>query len=135
MNSSEFAACAAGAAGYLSKDMELASLPRALRGSLDGEAAISRRLAMHLRSSTTGPLRRVGWACAPCARRSRIASGRSWTFCQAARGPTTSRACFVLSTETVRSHLKNLYRKLEVRSRDEAVEAAVRMRELGGALA
>ena len=31
----------------------------------------------------------------------------------------------VLSTETVRSHLKNLYRKLEVRSRDEAVEAAV----------
>ena len=38
----------------------------------------------------------------------------------------------VLSTETVRSHLKNLYRKLEVRSREEAVEAAVRMRELGG---
>ena len=48
----------AGAAGYLSKDMELASLPRALRGSLDGEAAISRRLAMHLvqhyRSAPTG---------------------------------------------------------------------------------
>jgi NarL family two-component system response regulator LiaR len=38
----------AGAAGYLSKEMELASLPRALRGSLDGEAAISRRLAMQL---------------------------------------------------------------------------------------
>src|ERR671939_110780 len=48
----------AGAAGYLSKDMELASLPRALRGSLEGEAAISRRLAMHLvqpyRSAPTG---------------------------------------------------------------------------------
>ena len=38
----------------------------------------------------------------------------------------------VLSTETVRSHLKNLYRKLQVRSREEAVEAAARMRELGG---
>ena len=38
----------------------------------------------------------------------------------------------VLSSETVRSHLKNLYRKLEVRSREEAVEAAARMRELGG---
>ena len=38
----------AGAAGYLSKDMELASLPRALRGALDGEAAISRQLAMQL---------------------------------------------------------------------------------------
>jgi len=36
----------------------------------------------------------------------------------------------VLSTETVRSHLKNLYRKLEVRSRAEATEAAQRLREL-----
>jgi ATP/maltotriose-dependent transcriptional regulator MalT len=36
----------------------------------------------------------------------------------------------VLSTETVRSHLKNLYRKLGVRSRDEAAEAARRMRDL-----
>ena len=36
----------------------------------------------------------------------------------------------VLSTETVRSHLKNLYRKLGVRSRDQAAEAARRLREL-----
>ncbi len=36
----------------------------------------------------------------------------------------------VLSTETVRSHLKNLYRKLGVRSRDEAAEAARRLRDL-----
>ena len=36
----------------------------------------------------------------------------------------------MLSTETVRSHLKNLYRKLGVRSRDEAVEAARRLRDL-----
>jgi NarL family two-component system response regulator LiaR len=38
----------------------------------------------------------------------------------------------VLSPETVRSHLKNLYRKLEVRSRGDAVAAATRMRELTG---
>ena len=38
----------------------------------------------------------------------------------------------VLSTETVRSHLKNLYRKLEVNSREEAVEAATRLRGLSG---
>jgi ATP/maltotriose-dependent transcriptional regulator MalT len=37
----------------------------------------------------------------------------------------------VLSTETVRTHLKNLYRKLEVRNRDDAVEAAAKLRELG----
>jgi len=38
----------------------------------------------------------------------------------------------VLSTETVRSHLKNLYRKLEVNSREEAVRAASRLRSLSG---
>jgi ATP/maltotriose-dependent transcriptional regulator MalT len=38
----------------------------------------------------------------------------------------------VLSHETVRSHLKNLYRKLQVRTREQAAEAATRMRELGG---
>ena len=38
----------------------------------------------------------------------------------------------VLSPETVRSHMKNLYRKLEVRSREQAVEAAHRLREFSG---
>jgi two-component system, NarL family, response regulator LiaR len=36
----------------------------------------------------------------------------------------------VLSTETVRSHLKNLYRKLGVRSREQAAEEARRLRDL-----
>jgi DNA-binding NarL/FixJ family response regulator len=34
----------------------------------------------------------------------------------------------VLSPETVRSHVKSLLRKLDVRSRREAIEAAKRMR-------
>jgi len=38
----------------------------------------------------------------------------------------------VLSTETVRSHLKNLYRKLEVNSREEAVRAASQLRAMSG---
>src|SRR4051794_34282033 len=38
----------AGAAGYLSKDLELESLPRAIVAALHGEAAISRVLAMRL---------------------------------------------------------------------------------------
>ena len=35
----------------------------------------------------------------------------------------------VLSTETVRSHLKRIYRKLAVRSRADAVRAAERLRD------
>jgi DNA-binding NarL/FixJ family response regulator len=121
----------AGAAGYLSKEMELASLPRALRGSLDGEAAISRRLAMqlvqHYRTAPTG-----GMGLRPV--RSSL-TDREWEVLDLLSGGATTddiARVLVLSTETVRSHLKNLYRKLGVRSRDEAVEAAIRMRELGG---
>jgi DNA-binding NarL/FixJ family response regulator len=38
----------------------------------------------------------------------------------------------VLSTETVRSHVKNILRKLEVRSREEAILVADRMRGASG---
>jgi two-component system, NarL family, response regulator LiaR len=121
----------AGAAGYLSKEMELASLPRALRGSLDGEAAISRRLAMqlvqHYRAAPMG-----GMGLRPV--RSDL-TDREWEVLDLLSGGANTddiARVLVLSTETVRSHLKNLYRKLGVRSRDEAVEAAARIRELGG---
>jgi two-component system, NarL family, response regulator LiaR len=121
----------AGAAGYLSKEVELESLPRALRGALEGEAAISRRLAMELiqryRATPTG-----GAGLRPV--RSRL-TDREWEVLDLlSTGATTEGIArsLVLSPETVRSHLKNLYRKLEVTSRDEAVRAAVRMRGLSG---
>jgi ATP/maltotriose-dependent transcriptional regulator MalT len=41
-------------------------------------------------------------------------------------------ATLMLSVETVRSHLKRVYRKLGVRSREEAVRASVRLRTLAG---
>jgi DNA-binding NarL/FixJ family response regulator len=123
----------AGAAGFLSKDMELASLPRALRGALEGEAAISRRLAMHLvehfRSSPA-----AGMGLRPV--RSPL-TDREWEVLDLLSGGASNEdisRLLVLSTETVRTHLKNLYRKLQVRSREQAVEAAMRMRGLGGAV-
>jgi DNA-binding NarL/FixJ family response regulator len=119
----------AGAAGFLTKDMELGSLTRALRGSLAGEAAISRRLAMQLiqqyRSVPAG-----GAGLRPV--RSEL-TGREWEVLDLLSGGASNDDVaqqLVLSGETVRSHLKNLYRKLGVRSREEAVEAAGRMREL-----
>ena len=119
----------AGASGFLSKDMELASLPRALRGSLGGEAAISRRLAMqlirHYRAAPVG-----GPGLRPV--RSTL-TGREWEVLDLLSGGATNddiAQALVLSPETVRSHLKNLYRKLGAGSREEAVEAAGRMRAL-----
>ncbi|HWM08580.1 MAG TPA: response regulator transcription factor [Solirubrobacteraceae bacterium] len=121
----------AGATGFLSKDMELTALPRALRGALEGEAAISRHLAMeliqHYRMAPMG-----GMGLRPV--RSNL-TDREWEVLDLLSGGASTDDIarrLVLSSETVRSHLKNLYRKLEVRSREEAVEAAVRMRELGG---
>jgi len=121
----------AGASGYLSKEVELEALPRALRGALDGEAAISRRLAMHLverfRAAPSG-----GAGLRPV--RSRL-TDREWEVLDLlATGATTEEIAknLVLSSETVRSHLKNLYKKLEVNSREEAVRAATRLRSVSG---
>jgi DNA-binding NarL/FixJ family response regulator len=118
-----------GAAGYLSKDVDPEVLPRVLRGALDGEAAISRRLAMTLiESYRRAP--RGGSGLRPV--RSEL-TDREWEVLDllaSGAGTEDIARTLVLSTETVRSHLKNLYRKLGVRSRDEAAEAAHRLRDL-----
>ena len=118
-----------GASGYLSKDFEPGVLPRVLRGVAFGEAAISRRLAMLLvEADRRSP--RAGAGLRPV--RSPL-TDREWEVLDLlASGARTEEIAqtLVLSTETVRSHLKNLYRKLEVRSRQEATEAAQRLREL-----
>lgn len=119
----------AGAAGYLSKEVDPTVLPRVLRGALEGEAAISRRLAMSLiESYRRAP--RGGSGFRPV--RSQL-TDREWEvldLLSAGAGTDEIARTLVLSTETVRSHLKNLYRKLGVRSREEAAEEARRLREL-----
>jgi NarL family two-component system response regulator LiaR len=121
---------AAGAAGYLTKDLELEALPRALRGTAAGEAAISRRLAMqlveHYRREHAGRqgLRPIH---SPL-------TDREWEvvdlLCSGAGTEDVARE-LVLSTETVRTHLKRIYRKLGVRSRADAVRVAQRLRDEG----
>lgn len=119
----------AGAAGFLTKEMELTSLPRALRASLHGEAAISRRLAMqliqHYQRAPSG-----GMGLRPV--KSEL-TDREWEVLDLLSGGASNddiARVLVLSTETVRSHLKNLYRKLGAGSRSAAVAAATQMREL-----
>ncbi len=118
----------AGASGYLSKALDPDSLPRIIRGVTHGEAAISRQLARALADSYRG-MQRGGAGLRPV--RSPL-TDREWEvldlLASGERTDDIARA-LVLSTETVRSHLKNLYRKLGVRSRGEAVEAAQRLRD------
>jgi two-component system, NarL family, response regulator LiaR len=117
----------AGASGFLAKDVDVDVLPQALQGVLSGEAAISRKLSMrlveHLRRVPEGPggLRPVKSPLTP----------REWEVIDLlAESRTTDQIAdlLVLSTETVRSHVKNILRKLQASSREEAVGIAQRMR-------
>jgi NarL family two-component system response regulator LiaR len=121
----------AGASGYLSKDLEIDALPRALEGVRAGEAAISRKMTRtlidRLRDTPSGSsgMRPV---------KSPL-TAREWEvidLLKAARSTDEIADELVLSTETVRSHVKNILRKLDVRSREDAVVAADRMRSAPG---
>lgn len=117
----------AGASGFLSKTVGMDALPRALRCAHEGEAVVSRRLTMRL-IDLARRVREDAAGIRPI--RSELTS-REWEvldlLCQ--RQSTEEIAdTLVLSAETVRSHVKSILRKLDVRSRREAVEAAQRLR-------
>lgn len=120
----------AGASGYLTKDESLQSLPRALLGVLRGEIACSRKLISplveHLRASPVG-----GIGLRPV--KSRLTC-REWEILDLLCAQETTEAIsahLVLSRETVRTHVKNLLRKLAVGSRQEAVALAPMLRNPG----
>ena len=117
----------AGAVGFLSKDVDIDMLPQVLSGAHAGEAAISRRLSRrllaHYRTTSTSNsgLRPVKSPLTP----------REWEVVDLlVEGASTDDIAdrLVLSTETVRSHVKNILRKLGARSRAEAVALAQQMR-------
>ncbi len=117
----------AGAVGFLTKDLDVDVLPQALRGALEGEAVISRRLGMRLvEQLRTAP--QGGRGVRPV--KSPL-TAREWEVIDLLdEGKTTDQIAeaLVVSGETVRSHVKNILRKLEVSSREEAVAEARRMR-------
>ena len=117
----------AGASGFLCKSVGVDALPRALRCAKDGEAVVSRQLTMRLIEG----MRRVredGAGMRPI--RSPL-TPREWEvldlLCQE-RSTDDIADTLVLSVETVRSHIKSVLRKLGVRSRQEAIKAAGRLR-------
>jgi DNA-binding NarL/FixJ family response regulator len=116
-----------GAAGYLNKELDLNVLPRVLRDVVEGGAAVSRTLtadlARRLRELPEAP---VGMRPVKS-----VLTTREWEVVdQLCLGRSTAEiaATLVLSIETVRTHVKNIMRKLEVHSRAEAIEVASRLR-------
>jgi len=117
----------AGATGYLSKDLDIDALPRALEGARTGEAVISRRMTKRLIEQVRKTPENLG-GMRPV--RSPL-TAREWEVIDLLRDGRSTEAIaddLVLSIETVRSHIKNVLRKLDVRSREDAIAAADRMR-------
>jgi DNA-binding NarL/FixJ family response regulator len=117
----------AGAAGFLANALDVDALPRAVRGAVKGEAAISRRLAMCLVERFRG---RPARTTASQPLRSPL-TAREWeVIALLEEGKTTEEIGeeLVLAKQTVRSHITHILRKLDVRSRSEAVAAAQRIR-------
>ena len=116
-----------GASGFLSKNVPVETVARVVQSVVRGEAAISRSTTMRL-IERLRLLPEGGTGMRPV--RSPL-TPREWEvldlLCQ--RKDTREIAdALVLSEETVYTHAKNLLRKLDVHSREEAVDAAQQLR-------
>jgi DNA-binding NarL/FixJ family response regulator len=119
----------AGAVGYLRSDLRPASLARAILGALSGEAAIPRSMAMRLIEQLRGETA-VGDRLRPV---HGPLTTRQWEVLDLlCEGRTTDEiaAALSISSETVRSHVKGIFRRLHVRSREAAAAEACRLRGL-----
>lgn len=124
----EFAISAlrAGASGYLSKSVSFDLLPRVVHSISAGEAVVTRSLTMQLIERLRHS-RETGAGLRPV--RSALTS-REWEVLDlicAGAGTRDIADNLELSTETVRSHVKRMLRKLGAHSREEAVEIAALM--------
>jgi NarL family two-component system response regulator LiaR len=118
----------AGAGGFLSKDLEIEALPRALEGLRQGEAAISRKMTLALIER----LREVPSGSSGMRPVKSPLTAREWEVIDLLKESKTTdqiAGALVLSPETIRSHMKNILRKLKVGSRQEAVAVADEMRK------
>jgi DNA-binding NarL/FixJ family response regulator len=118
-----FAALRAGAAGYLLKDTDPGRLPFALRGVLEGEAALPRGLVARLIAEfrTRGKRRRL-----PLMRQHGVElTEREWEVLEFLHdGLSTAEIAdrMSISPVTVRRHVSEILKKLRVTSREEAVK-------------
>lgn len=110
----------AGAAGYLLKDADPATLADNLRGVLRGEGAMPPRLVARIMDEFRAPPRRRFARTSPAASR---LSAREWEVMDLlAQGLSTEQVAerLFLSATTVRVHVSGVLRKLRVKDRESA---------------
>lgn len=109
----------AGAVGLLSKDVDINTLTRTLKGVMGGEGAVSRAMTMRLierfreAADSSSGLRPIY----------NPLTAREWEvidLLQLDESPGRVAEILVISPETVRSYIKNITRKLSVHSRADA---------------
>lgn len=117
-----FEALRAGASGYLLKDMDPDRLAAALRGVLDGEAALPRSLALKVIRQLQSPARRRlrPLKGSPVAR---LTSRETEVLELMAEGLSTGEIAqrLFIGKVTVRTHVANVLKKLRVPDREAAV--------------
>lgn len=116
-----FDALRAGAAGYLPKDIDPARLPDALRGVLDGEAALPRRLVALVLAEFRARSRRY----VPLLQRRGVElTAREWEVLELLRQGLSTRAIaarLFIAPGTVRTHLAAIMKKLDAPDRRSAL--------------
>lgn len=118
-----FEALRAGARGYLLKDIDPARLGPALRGVLDGEAALPRNLVSRLMEEFRGRDKQAWRGQGPLA----TLTSREWETLDLMRqGLSTAEiaAQLFVTPVTVRTHIAAILRKLHVSDRQSAIEIA-----------
>lgn len=118
-----FAALLAGASGYLLKDIDPGRLSAAVRGVLDGEAALPRSLTARLVTEFRAREQRRQRATSIGGREVKLTS-REWDVLNLleeglSTGDIAER--LFVSAVTVRSHVSAILKKLKVRDRAEAI--------------
>jgi DNA-binding NarL/FixJ family response regulator len=117
-----FDALRAGATGYLEKDMNPDRLPNALRGVLNGEAAIPRTLVARILEEFRAPaVRRLGRKTKAAA----LLTSREWEVMELlGEGQSTEEVArrLFLAPTTVRVHLSSVLKKLRVKDRQSAFD-------------
>lgn len=118
-----FQALRVGASGYLLKDIDADELPEALKGVLRGEAAIPRTLVTRLMEEFRGPSRKRKLPL--LGRKGVELTSKEWEVLDLMReGHSTAEMAerLFVSPVTIRTHVAQILKKLQVKSRADAVK-------------